>query len=157
MAKRPDLVKRNIENTKHGKTGSRTYRIWKGIKYRCENSDSKDWHNYGGRGIFMCKEWSLDFRVFLSEMGEAPPGMQIDRINNDDGYYKANCRWVTVQENADNRRTSVPLTYKGETKPMKQFAIEYGIEYKTLAYRIRSGWSVERALTTKSLIPRKEN
>jgi len=155
--KRPDLSKRNRSNARHGMSASRTYNIWRLIKYRCESPASKDYVRYGGRGIKLCREWSEDFVNFLQDMGEAPVGMQIDRIDNDKGYQKDNCRWTTPVEQANNRRTCRPLTYKGETKPVKQWAKEFGIEWKTLAYRLRAGWPPEKALNTPSLIPRKKD
>jgi len=125
------------------------------MKYRCESPASKDYPRYGGRGIELCREWSEDFVNFLQDMGEAPVGMQIDRIDNDKGYQKDNCRWATILEQANNKRTSRPLTFQGETKPVKEWAKQYGLEWKTLAYRLRAGWPPERALNTPSTIPRK--
>lgn len=153
--KRPDLAERNRQNAIHGMTGSRTYRIWKGLKERCELKNSKDWKNYGGRGITVCQDWKKSFQSFLQDMGEAPIGMQIDRIDNNDGYYKANCRWTTIEVQANNRRTCKYVTYKNKTQSVSDWAKECGLERKTLEYRIRSEWPIEKALTTPSLIKRK--
>ena len=153
--KRPDLAQRNRDNAIHGYAGSRTYRIWRGLRDRCENKENKDFHNYGGRGITVCERWNHSFVLFLEDMGEAPKGMQIDRINNDDGYCKENCRWASIQEQANNKRTCVMVSYKGKTQSVSQWAAEMGLERKTLEYRIRVGWDAERALTTPSTIKRK--
>ncbi len=153
--KRPDLALRNKQSAKHGMTNSRTYSIWRGIHDRCVNPNSKDFHNYGGRGIKICDRWEHSFILFLEDMGEAPAGMQIDRINNDDGYYKNNCRWTTVKEQANNRRTCIMVTFGNKTQTVAQWAEETGLERKTLEYRIRVGWSAEKALTTPSTIKRK--
>jgi hypothetical protein len=153
---RPDLAERNKANAKHGKTNSRTWRIWKGMLERCRLKNSKDWSNYGGRGITVDSRW-LDFMAFLEDMGEAPDGMSIDRIDNNAGYCRQNCRWATVEQQANNRRTCVMLTFNGKTQSVAEWSREVGVERKTLEYRIRVGWNAADALTTKSLIPRKKH
>ena len=93
---------------RHGNNGlKRTteYVIWSGMIQRCTNEDNPAYKNYGGRGIFVCEEW-LDFRKFLEDMGLRPTDLSIDRINNNDGYYKENCRWATRVEQGNNTRKS---------------------------------------------------
>ena len=87
----------------HGKASSRTYRIWSGMQSRCFNPRVKEYKYYGGRGITVCERWR-DFRLFLQDMGEIPPGLSIDRINNDGNYEPGNCKWSTAKEQANNRR-----------------------------------------------------
>jgi hypothetical protein len=152
---RPDLSERNKANATHGKAGTSTYHTWRSIKERCCNPYSKDWKNYGGRGIAMCQEWIDSFANFLEDMGDRPAGMSIDRIDNMQGYSKDNCRWASVQTQSNNRRTCVYVEYEGKSQSVADWAREVGLERKTLEYRIRSGWSPERALTTQSLIRRK--
>lgn len=101
----------SIENRKeraitHGKTHSRTYRIWTAMLRRCYNKNCQNYKWYGARGIRVCKEWRKDFSAFLRDMGEAPHKMEIDRINVNGNYIKSNCRWVTHQQNCQNRRSS---------------------------------------------------
>jgi hypothetical protein len=69
------------------------------MKRRCLDPDDKRWKDYGGRGITVDPSW-LDFEIFLRDMGFAPDGKQIDRIDNDDGYYKGNCQWATLAGNS---------------------------------------------------------
>ena len=152
---RPDLSERNRNNKTHGMSESRTFRIWMGIRTRCNDPTNKDFFNYGGRGIKVDPNWDKSFVCFLMDMGEAPAGMQIDRIDNNGHYEKANCRWATIMQNANNRRTCVFVTHEGKTQSVADWAREIGLERKTLEYRIRIGWSAERALTTPSLIKRK--
>lgn len=92
--------------TTHGKRNTSTYRCWMGMMRRCTNKNSSNYKWYGGRNISVCHEWKR-FEVFLEDMGERPVGMELDRINNDAGYCKENCRWITHKENCQNRRKKV--------------------------------------------------
>jgi len=81
------------------------YGIWAGIKDRCYNKNDEVYHNYGGRGIAMCDEWLDDFAQFVKDVGERPDSRHtLDRINNDLGYSKDNCRWITKALQSRNRR-----------------------------------------------------
>ena len=77
------------------------------MKQRCTNPSNKNWKHYGERGITVCERWSK-FSNFLADMGEAPKGMQIDRIDNDGNYEPSNCRWVTPKENTAPGRRRKP-------------------------------------------------
>ena len=86
------------------KRRTRTYNIWNNMKQRCINPAASGYVNYGGRGIKVCERW-MKFENFLADMGECPPNLTIDRINNDGDYEPNNCRWITRQEqNASGRR-----------------------------------------------------
>lgn len=89
----------------HGMIKTLTYYVWGSIKQRCLNPKNKNYRTYGGRGVTICDKWLL-FKGFFKDMGEKPEGLQIDRIDNNKGYYKENCRWVTPKVNANNRRTT---------------------------------------------------
>lgn len=92
---------------KHGynRRGKRTriHAVWGAMIQRCNNEKNKSFHNYGGRGIKVCKRW-LKFENFLEDMGEPPKGLSIERINNDKGYSLQNCKWATPKEQANNKR-----------------------------------------------------
>jgi len=95
---------------KHGQASrllgkTRIYHIWISMRERCNNANNKQFKDYGGRGIKVCKEWD-DVEVFCKDMGERPSIRHtLDRIDNDKGYNKENCRWATYEQQARNKRT----------------------------------------------------
>lgn len=123
-----------ISTTKHGMAGTRTYRIWKSMRNRCNNPKTPRYKDYGGRGITICKRWNK-FENFLADMGECPDGMSIDRVNNNKGYSPSNCKWSTTSEQASNTRNTIKV--KGKT--LVQLAKETGISYSTLYDRYCRG------------------
>ena len=89
--------------TIHGGWKKSSYNTWRAMLRRCNNPNDKDFPRYGGRGITVCEEW-LDYSRFASDMGEPSNGETLDRINNDEGYLKENCRWTTGHVQAVNSR-----------------------------------------------------
>jgi len=96
-----------VSKIKHGhaKKGmqTKTYKIWRGMRSRCNNPKVTCYKYYGGRGITICDRWN-DFRNFLADMGKRPKGMTIDRKNNNGDYEPGNCRWATYQEQSHSSR-----------------------------------------------------
>lgn len=112
---------------------------------RCTNPNVKCFSNYGGRGIKICNEWEK-FENFLADMGERPEGKTIERIENDKGYYKENCRWATKKEQANNKRNNVPFTFNGKTQNAAQWEAELGLKKSYLSNRLYRGQSIERII-----------
>lgn len=132
-------------NFKHGGTDTKAFRAWIDMRRRCDNPNRPEFKDYGGRGIAYAPSWS-EFRNFLADMGQPPPGASLDRINNELGYTKENCRWTDMKEQSRNRRSTKTLTLDGVTKTYIEWSEELGIKPNTISYRARHGWPVERIL-----------
>lgn len=122
---------------------SRTYTIWANMKRRCTYSaPTCDKRIYFDRGIKVCDRWQ-SFELFLADMGEAPDGMSIDRIDNSRGYEPGNCRWATAAQQAHNSRATKlsdadVRAIRADTRPYKDIAASYGISPGHVT-KVRSG------------------
>ena len=139
-----------IRQLKHGESiktkTTKEYRAWRGMLKRCYYPKYENYHNYGGRGVSVCVEWRNSFDTFLADMGRAPsPRHSIDRIDNEIGYCKTNCQWSLPDKQALNRRTTVFITYRGETRCVKDWARHLGMLQSTLQSRIAKGWPPHKA------------
>jgi hypothetical protein len=132
----------------HGKAGTREYRIWLGMRARCENQNNAEWKNYGGRGIKVCERWQ-SFENFLADMGLRPSARHtLERRNNSGHYEPGNVVWATMKEQTRNTRANVVLTLNGISHTMVEWSEITGIKSHTISARLRTlGWGVERALT----------
>lgn len=146
--KRNELIKKSL--TKHGKSRTKdpTYDSWRSMISRCEQPSHKSYEHYSKRGIKVCERWHK-FENFLEDMGERPTNLQLDRIDNDKGYYPENCRWTTAKVNSNNRSSSVYLDFNGKRLSVSEWSQILNIPYSTLDKRLKAGWTVEKALTTK--------
>lgn len=130
----------------HGDPTDPTYCTWVRMRQRCEQPKLKAYPRYGGRGIIVCERWQK-YENFLADMGPRPDGLSLDRINNDGNYEPGNCRWATDYEQQNNRSSNRPITWRGRTQNLKQWAKELGMRHTTLSRRLGAGWSTERAFT----------
>lgn len=142
---------------KHGMSNSRLYRIWNAMKERCQCETNVQYSDYGGRGIAVCDEWKDDFQAFhdWAISNGYNENLTIDRINVNGNYCPENCRWATGKEQNANKRNNRILTYNGKSQTLQQWSEETGIEYTTLLYRIKHGWTLEAALTVPPYFTRK--
>ena len=136
--------------TIHGMYGTPTYRSWASMKQRCNNPNNDRYESYGGRGIKHIKKWRL-FEGFLEDMGERPNGKSLDRINNDKGYMKANCKWSTPIEQSNNTRYNKLINWKGKIQSISEWERELGLISGVLYSRLNRGWALERAMIAESI------
>jgi hypothetical protein len=135
-----------VDTSASPRTGSRSYRCWQAIKQRCLNPNNASYRHYGGRGITICERW-MNFDAFLEDMGDAPDGLSLDRINNDGGYCPENCRWADKKTQSRNSRQSRKIAYAGKTLCVSEWAEVVGIRLTSLRNRLARGWTPERMFT----------
>ena len=148
---------RRVEtHTKHGMANTRTYNVWVGIKQRCLNPKNDSYENYGGRGITIPEKW-MDFQGFYEDMGEAPKGRSIERVNNDESYSKENCIWAdrstqNINKNYVNKTTGIRnISYSEKMK-----AYEVGFSRNKKRYR-KTFKTLEDAIEWKEYMLEKLN
>ena len=130
----------------NGKYGTKVHRIWRGMLYRCYGEFGADYKDYGGRGIKVCDSW-LVFKNFWRDMGDAPKGLTLDRINNDEDYSKENCRWANQTTQTRNARSNVMNFYFGDLLCISEASQKFCIHYNTLRARLAAGEDPESAAT----------
>ena len=137
-------------NITHNKSKTRLYRIWTDLKTRCNNPKFPSFKNYGGRGIKVCEDWESDFMRFYewAMSNGYDETLSIDRIDNNRGYFPSNCRWVTNYVQSRNKRTNKKLTFNGITLTQLDWSLKLGGSKTLVPNRLKSGWTIERALTT---------
>lgn len=123
---------------RHGLSHTTTHNIWVGMKQRCLNQNAPAFRHYGGRGIGLCDRWH-SFDAFLADMGEAPAGMTIERVDNEKGYEPHNCVWADQTTQVRNRRITVRYTHDGETLTLKEWADRIGVPYAAMWHRYSIG------------------
>ncbi len=126
---------------------TREWICWTSMKQRCRNPNSTGYALYGARGIQVCERWNK-FANFLADMGEAPDGMTIERIDNNGHYEPNNCRWATLTEQNRNQRTNRLITIDGETLCVTAWAERFGIDPFRIYQRLDDGWPPEKAVKT---------
>lgn len=120
------------------------------MKERCYDESDKRYADWGGRGIGICPEWLENPESFIewSVAHGYEIGLTIDRIDNDKDYSPDNCRWVTLAENNQNRRSSRFYTFNGKTMNLTQWCKEYQMSRSMVNKRLEMGWDFEKAITT---------
>lgn len=131
--------------TTHGQNGSKTHQAWRNMRWRCSNPNNPGYKHYGGRGIKVCDRWK-SFANFRSDMGDAPVGLTLERINNDGDYEPGNCRWATYKDQLRNRRINHFITINGSRKTIAEWAEERGVHGFMIRSRIKRGWPPEKAV-----------
>ncbi len=138
----------SMAGLKHGQHKTPEYTAWLSMRQRCVNTKHPCYAGYGGRGITVCERWDL-FENFISDMGKRPsPRHEIERLNNDKGYYPDNCAWKTRFEQMRNTRKTRLVTLGDVTQCLKDWCRDLGISYKLTLNRISKNWSLEKAMFT---------
>lgn len=144
-----DVVKMmNRQNTSHGMSGTKIYRVWESMKRRCDSKKAERYANYGGRGITYCEEWE-DFKGFYEWVEESgyKEGLTIDRIDVNGNYEPSNCRWVTLEQQSFNKTNSRKFNYKGEELTIAELAKASGKSYHLVYQRlVKLGWNVNDSI-----------
>ena len=140
---------REMNSITHGQYYTALYRVWASMKSRCFNSHQQAYPSYGGRGITVCNEWLTfePFRDWAMAHGYSR-GLTIERNNNNRDYEPSNCKWVALERQANNRRSSRFITHNGKSMTLADWSREVGIDQINLAKRLKRGWSVYDTLTT---------
>lgn len=134
---------------RHGKSKEKIHLVWSNMLRRCYDKTVCSFYTHGGRGIKVCKRWH-EFEKFFFDMGDVPKGKSLDRINNNGNYFKSNCRWSSMKEQARNRRTNRHISFQGDTMLLCEWAEKIGISGSTIATRLHRGWSIKESLMGRS-------
>lgn len=141
----------------HGKCDTPEYSCWRSMRARCNSPSHTEYKNYGAKGVTVCARWS-NFMLFLQDMGLKPgPKHSLDRYPNNQGNYEpGNVRWASPLEQANNKRTSRWVSYRGQTMTVANAARAGGqnIDRGTVRMRLKNDWSIERAVETPLLFRR---
>jgi lambda repressor-like predicted transcriptional regulator len=121
----------------HGLSKTAEYRIWNGMKQRCHNPKFGGFEKYGAKGIVVCQDWRDSFEAFYRDMGPRPsPKHSIERDDNDANYAPRNCRWATLDVQANNKRR----TRRDGGRTLRDLADQSGIDIRTLQARFVAGY-----------------
>ena len=138
---------------------SRLSNVFHNMQKRCYYSDSKDYHNYGARGITVCKEWLnneksgignctkgfIAFKKWALANGYAD-NLTLDRIDSNKDYCPENCRWVTIRVQENNKRDNLYINYRGKRQSLSDWCRELELDYRKTHRKIHDlGWSINKA------------
>lgn len=146
----------------HGESKTRLYRVWKGMRERCQNHNHIAYPDYGGRGISVCEEWDKDYLAFKEwaiKNGYDETAKRnvctLDRIDVNGNYCPENCRFADALEQSLNKRTTVKINYNGNLYNFKELSDITGVDIDLLRSRYWRGLSVEEMLKPKEKEPLK--
>ena len=137
---------------KHGlwSYDNKLYGVWQTMKARCFRKTCQKYKDYGARNITVCEEWKNDFKAFndWAITNGYKEGLTIERIDVNGNYEPSNCKWITREEQAKNKRSNIFIEFNNETHCLKEWARILNLNYKALHSRLKNGWSVEKAFST---------
>jgi hypothetical protein len=115
------------------------------MRDRCFNPHNARYKDYGGRGITICKEWS-EFTTFLEWALDNGynTDLTIDRIDTNGNYEPSNCRWATIEEQANNKRNNITIAHNGEVHTAAEWSRITGIKRNSIVSRMKLGWETDK-------------
>lgn len=138
---------RHTSTRTHGKSNTPEYNIWCHMKARCTNPNNQAYDYYGGRGIDIDPRWLESFEEFQKDMGNRPSEEHtLDRIDCNKGYYKDNCRWLTLDEQTRNRRSCRFIKYNDEILLLADIGRMAQTTSDRVLYLLRSGYTVDEII-----------
>lgn len=143
--RKPPRYKHKINENK------RLWTIWHGIKKRCLFENEPRYPQYGGRGITICQSWIDSFDNFAEWAYENgyQSDLTIERIDVNGNYCPENCKWITRKEQANNKRDTIWIDYKGRHVQLRKLCNEMELHYDAIHNRItKLGWDAEKAIDT---------
>lgn len=135
----PRKIITNISSTK------KLYKLYSAIKQRCYNKKCTNYKNYGGRGIIMSDEWLNNSQLFYNWAIESgyKEGLTIDRIDVNGNYEPSNCRWLTIQEQQQNRTNTVYVIINNKRQSLNELCKKNNVSYNLAYQRLRKGKPIQ--------------
>jgi len=135
----------------HGMSRTKLYKVWQGMKTRCNNSNAINYRYYGGRGISYDPTWEIFLNFYKDMKDKYKKGLSLERKNNGLGYSKNNCEWTTPKQQSKNMRTNVQIKYKGKYLMPEALSMMIGLLPTTIYNRKRRGWSDSKIINTPAM------
>lgn len=134
-------------NKTHGMTHTEIYKRWLSMKQRCYDKNHKTYSRYGKNGITVCDEWMTFIPFYEWSMSHGyKEGLSLDRIDNTKGYSPDNCRWVTIKEQANNRRNNIVIMRDGIRYTLTTYCEANNLKYSRVLNRMHRGLPFEEAI-----------
>lgn len=120
----------------HGMYGTKFHNSWRSMVTRCNGTAGLDSiKKYKNKGITVCERW-LKFKNFYEDMFPSYiEGLTIDRIKNEFGYFKENCRWATQKQQQNNRTNSLRIEYMGDSLTAREWSDKLGLSFHIIRNR----------------------
>ena len=133
----------------HSRTGAQKhplYNLWRGMVRRCADPSSYGFPRYGARGVTVCDRWRNDFFSFVDDMGPRPANTSLDRIDNNKGYMRENCRWATQKEQANNTRKTRYIAVDGVKTQVSALRERYKLSNYAIRSALEKGYQLHEAV-----------